>query len=159
LLIPAGVCMANPVAFDPANIIASGLMTILAVLGVDFAVDAATLALSYAMVRKGSIILTRGFLAHAGWVFVAGLAVDLLLFAAVGSTLAAGPSIALWALIGFVSLFAVNYFICRLTEGFKLREALVTGVLLGVFTNPVLFEVLARALDMRSHDVLLSTIR
>jgi hypothetical protein len=159
VLIPAGVCMANPMAFDPVEIIRKGLMTILFILGVDFAVDGAVLALSYGVLKKGGLIFSRDFLAHTGWVFVAGLAIDLLLFAAVGSTVAAGTSVGLWVLIGFASLLAVNYLICRLTEGFKRREALLTGVLLGIFTNPVLFELMAKALDMRSEPVLLSVIR
>jgi hypothetical protein len=158
VLIPAGVCMANPMAIDPVEIIGKGLMTIMVILGVDLAVDGAVLALSYGVLKRGNMICTRDFLAHSGWVFVAGLAIDLLLFAAVGNTVTGGSSVMLWILIGFVSLCVVNYLLCRLTEGFKPREALVTGIFLGIFTNPVLFEVLARALDMRSDSVFLPMI-
>jgi hypothetical protein len=142
LLIPAGVCMANPIAIDPLEVTVIGAAV---GLGIDLVADCLVLALGYMLLKRAGAIQGWGYAWHLAKVFVLGLVVDFFLYSAAGGTIMSGPGVAVFAFLGFASLGMVNYLICVRKDRFSPKEAAVIGVLMGILTNPILFEFCLRA--------------
>jgi hypothetical protein len=141
VLLSSTPCLANPGQVLPVDIWMGDFARIVTVMAFDFVFDAFVLALAYMVLTRISLILTRDFLGHATWIFMAGLTVDLLLYGAAGGTITSGPGVVAFALLGFLGLGAFNYLICRTRSGFSPMAAIVVGVFVGILTNPVLFEL------------------
>jgi hypothetical protein len=141
-LVPAGACMANPITIDPISVTADGALI---GMGIDLVADGAVLVLAYLLLKRGRDIGRWAFARHWAVVFVAGLVVDFFLYMSAGSTIASRRVVVAYAIVGFLSLGAVNYLICRRKGRFSPKEAMVVGVLIGILTNPVLFEIILRA--------------
>ena len=145
-LLPATACLANPIIVAPGQAIMEGALI---GCGINLVVDGIVLALAYLILRKGHAIRSWTFLKHWLWVFLAGTAIDLFIYGAAGGLITSGPGVLLIAAMGLAALGATNYIIAAKRPGFSSLQALVVAALIGIVTNPILVELVLKAIGFQ----------
>jgi parallel beta-helix repeat protein len=138
LLTPASACLARSGAVDFA---VATVRREWAGLGMTLAASVMVLALAYVVLKRGRRILQWAFVRHLALVFIAGVLAQVLVQVLDNNSLTSGSRTKVVAYLGFLFLCAVNYIICRFRSKFTGGEALLVGILAGVLTNPLLFEM------------------
>jgi hypothetical protein len=126
ILSSAQTCFANPISID--NYVGSVFLAI----GVDLAADAAVLVICYSILREFDIVFSLEFIKYIFIVMVMGLGIDLLCSPALGSGLIG------YSLVAFILLSFFNYTFSKSRFELTVKEALVVGLCMGIFTNPVI---------------------
>ena len=119
-------CFANPISID--NYVGSVFLAI----GVDLAADTAVLIICYSILRRFDIISTLEFIKYIFVVMAMGLGIDLLCSPALGSGLI------VYSLVAFTLLSFFNYIFSKSRFELTAKEALVVGLCMGIFTNPII---------------------
>jgi len=132
-LLPAKVCLANPIT--PGYYADKMIFTV----GVDLAVDAVVLIICYSLLRQVDNIASWDFVKYIMVVMAGGLAIDL------SCAFAMNDGVILYAFIAFILLSFYNFTLCRATFVIDRWKAIVVGIVMGIFTNPVISLFIAEA--------------
>lgn len=121
------VCQANPIVIDPFEI---GLIS-LSFLFFDALIDLVVLTIGFALVRELSCLGLSDFPMYFLAVVVGGLLIDLGVFVVPEEQSAFGILLA--------SLAGYNLFLCWVYFKLSLLKAACVGLMIGIFTNPILW--------------------
>ncbi len=132
-------CLANPVMIEDL-LFPEELQRFIGIVIVDIAVDCLVIMAGYAVVKRFALLWVSTWFQYLFYVVVFGFLVDGVLLK-IDEFARNSPlyfSIKM-ILLGFVMLAAGNYLFCRVFNNLPPRHSMVVASLMGVFTNPYLF--------------------